>query len=477
MNTSVPFMTLTQVASEIASGQLSSIDATNACLDRIEKAAPVLDCIAEINPDAARKAARAADEKQARGTLQGPLHGVPLAHKDMYYRKGRISGCGSKIRASFVPDHTSTALSRLDDAGALDIARLNMVEFALGVTGHNDVMPTPKNPWNTEHFTGGSSSGSGASVAARLIYGALGSDTGGSIRLPSAACGLTGMKPTLGLVSRYGAMPLSHSLDTVGPLTRTIEDNALFLQTIAGQDDKDPSTSSRAVPDYLDGITDGVKGLRIGIPNSHFYDDIEPGVEALVRASLKVYEAAGAEIIPLDIPTSIGATNTMTGLLTTVEGATLHYEWLRDRYEDYGAQTRARFSIGLMTPATVYHQALSMRTKILSDFSAAVFDNVDVLHTPMINFPIPKYSKSDTIADQDFIELITRIGHCTRPINYLGLPGLNVPCGFTDNGLPCSFQLVGRPFDEKTLYRVGYAYERENEWVSKAPEIPDRKIS
>jgi aspartyl-tRNA(Asn)/glutamyl-tRNA(Gln) amidotransferase subunit A len=470
MSTDITHLTLSEVAKEISSGQLSSRDATQACLERIEAAAPKLECIAAIDPDAALEQARAADEKQASGRPLAPLHGVPLAHKDMYYRKGRVSGCGSKIRADFVPDHTSTALSRLDDAGALDIARLNMVEFALGVTGHNDVMPTPKNPWNIEHFTGGSSSGSGASVAGRLVYGALGSDTGGSIRLPAACCGLVGMKPTLGLVSRYGAMPLSHSLDTVGPLTRTTEDNALFLQTIAGHDEMDPSSSRHPVPDYLDGLKNGVKGLRIGVPTSHFYDDIDPGVEALVRASLEVYEAAGAEIITVEIPDSIKATNTMTGLLTTVEGATLHYEWLRDRYEDYGAQTRSRFSIGLMTPATVYHQALSMRAKILRDFATAVFDRVDVLHTPMINFPIPKYSTSDTIADQAFIDLITRIGHCTRPINYLGLPGLNVPCGFTDNGLPCSFQLVGRPFDEKTLYRVGYAYERENDWVTMAPK-------
>jgi len=471
MSDQITSLPLVEVADAIAKRKLSSVEVTEACLSRMDKQGPTLNCVAELHADQARDGAKKADKDLAGGKDIGPLHGVPLAHKDMYYRKGRVSGCGSKIRADFVPDQTSTALARLDDAGALDLARLNMVEFALGVTGHNDVMPTPRNPWNTEHFTGGSSSGSGAAVAARLIYGALGSDTGGSIRLPAACCGLVGMKPTLGRVSRFGAMPLSHSLDTVGPMTRTTKDNALMLQTIAGADGNDPNVSPLPVPDYLEEIEGGVKGLRIAVPNTHFYDGIDSGVEDLVRTSLKVYEAAGAEIIFVDLPESIKATNTMTSLMTAVEGSTLHYEWLRDRYEDYGAQTRTRFSLGFMTPAVRYHQAISMRARILSDFAAAVFEKADVLHTPMINMPIPKYSPDDTLANQNFLELIAKIGHCTRPINYLGLPGLNVPCGFTDNGLPCSFQLVGRPFDEKTLYRAGFAYERETKWTGMAPDI------
>jgi len=471
MSRPITHRTLDDIAREIAAGHLSSLEVTDACLARIEQVAPKLDCIADMDADAARTAARRSDQARRKNGNAGPLDGIPLAHKDMYYRQGRISGCGSKIRASFVPDHTATALQRLDRAGALDIARLNMVEFALGVTGHNDVMPTPRNPWNTAHFTGGSSSGSGAAVAARLVYGALGSDTGGSIRLPAACCGLVGMKPTLGRVSRYGAMPLSHSLDTVGPLTRTVRDNALLLGVIAGTDGNDPTTSPLAVPDYLDDIEGDIRGLRIGVPGTYFYDGIDPGVEQLVRSSLDVYRAAGADIIALDLPASIAATNSMTSLITAVEGSTLHYEWLRDRYDDYGNQTRTRFSLGLMTPATVYHQAISLRTKILDEFAGAVFDKVDVLHTPMINLPVPAYSPSDSVADQAFLDLIARIGHCTRPINYLGLPGLNVPCGFTDNGLPCSFQLVGRPFDEKTLYRAGYAYEQQTGWTDQAPDL------
>lgn len=471
MSTEITSLSLHDVAKELADRTVSSVEVTDACLERMEELNPVLNCAAEILADQARKDARAADDKRGQTDNPPPLLGVPLAHKDMYYRAGRISGCGSKIRADFRPDHTSTALSRLDTAGALDIARLNMVEFALGVTGHNDVMPTPKNPWNRDHMTGGSSSGSGSSVAARIVYGALGSDTGGSIRLPAAACGLVGMKPTYGRVSRYGAMPLSHSLDTVGPLTRTIKDNALMMQAISGFDENDVTSSKLPVPDYLNGIDSGVKGLKIGIPETYFYDEIDPAIEALVRDSLAKFESLGAELVPLKLPDSIAITNALCGLMTTAEGVALHKDWLKNRWDDYGEQTRNRFSPGLLLPAASYMEALNERAKILADFSNAVFDKVHVLHTPVIPIPIPTSAQSGDASSANFFALTNLIGRCTRPVNYLGLPGLNVPCGFTGPDLPVSFQLIGRPFDEKTLFRAGQAYETATDWTKRAPNI------
>ncbi len=471
MSTDITTLSLTAVAAALKNRDVSSVEVTEACLARMDKLNPVLDCALEITADQARADARTADENRSRSDKPAPLLGVPLAHKDMYYRAGRISGCGSKIRKDFVPDHTSTALSRLDAAGALDIARLNMVEFALGVTGHNAVMPTPKNPWNLDHMTGGSSSGSGSSVAARIVYGALGSDTGGSIRLPAAACGLVGMKPTYGRVSRYGAMPLSHSLDTVGPLTRTVKDNALMLQTIAGADENDPTSSPLAVPDYLEGIEAGVKGLRIGIPETYFYDEIDPAIETLVRDSLGVLEMLGALLVPVKIPDSIAATNALCGLITTTEGAALHQDWLKNRWDDYGEQTRNRFSPGLLMPAVQYLEALNGRAKILADFSEAVFSHVDVLHTPVIPIPIPTSAESGNVQSAAFFALTNLIGRCTRPVNYMGLPGLNVPCGFTGPDLPVSFQLIGKPFDEKTLYRAGQAYEQATDWTTRSPSL------
>ncbi|RMD65400.1 MAG: amidase, partial [Alphaproteobacteria bacterium] len=239
---------LVEAARGIVARQFSSLELTEACLARIARIGPALNCIAAIDPDAARHAARAADDELAAGRIRGPLHGVPLAHKDMFYRAGRRSACGSRILADFIPEVTAHVLTRLDAAGALDIAQLNMVEFALGTTGHNEITGTPRNPWNPAHIPGGSSSGSAVAVAARLVFAALGSDTGGSIRLPAACCGLIGLKPTYGRVSRFGVMPLSFTLDHIGPLARTVADAAWILQVIAGPDPADPTSSPQPVP-------------------------------------------------------------------------------------------------------------------------------------------------------------------------------------------------------------------------------------
>ena len=413
--------------------------------------------------------ARFADQEIKAGKSLGPLHGIPLAHKDMYYRQGRISACGSKIMANKVAEQTSTALARLDEAGALDVARLMMVEFALGITGHNDVAGTPLNPWNTAHMTGGSSSGSGVAVAAGLVYGALGSDTGGSIRFPASCCGVVGMKPTWGRVSRFGAMPLSHSLDTVGPLTRTVSDNALIMQAIAGHDPQDPTSSPHRVPDYSSFLKKGVKGLKVGMPENYFYDPVVPEIEKIVRTSLDVLKECGAELVPVRIPDSITDTNAMTSIIISSEGAALHAKWMQERPQDYGPQTLGRFSSGLFLPATRYQQAINLRQQILAEFQAAVFEHVDILHLPVMIVPVPTAEEVNMTSRPGYLEFIGRMGHCTRPINYMGLPSLTVPCGFTTNGLPTSFQLVGRPYDEATLYQAGHAYQNETDWPNVAP--------
>jgi aspartyl-tRNA(Asn)/glutamyl-tRNA(Gln) amidotransferase subunit A len=471
MTDEITSLSLTEAAQAIRDKKISSVEMTQACLARMERLAPVLDCIAEVKPDAALAAAAEADADLATGNRRGPLHGVPLAHKDMYYRRGRISACGSKIRADFVPDQTSTALTRLDEAGALDIARLNMVEFALGLTGHNEVVPTPRNPWNTDHMTGGSSSGAGSAVAARLVYGAMGSDTGGSIRFPASCCGLIGMKPTYGRVSRFAVMPLSHSLDTLGPLTRTVADNAAMLGAIAGPDGNDATASPLPVPDYLAGLEDGIKGLRVAIPENLFYDPVDSEVRVLMDDSVQVMRQLGADIIPVKIPDSVTATNGMNNLISMTEGAALHQNWIAERSQDYGRQTLGRLITGLCASATRYIQALNLRHKILAEFAEAVFEKADILHLPSMIVPVPTLAESDLAGNPGFSEFITKMGHCTRPFNYLGLPGLSVPCGFTKSGLPAGMQLVGRPFDEATLYRAARAYERETGCTDQAPAL------
>jgi aspartyl-tRNA(Asn)/glutamyl-tRNA(Gln) amidotransferase subunit A len=308
-------------------------------------------------------------------------------------------------------------------------------------------------------------------VAARLVYGALGSDTGGSIRLPAAACGLVGVKPTFGRVSRYGAMPLSFTLDTVGPLARSVADAALILQTIAGPDPSDPTTGSEPVPDYLSDLEAGVRGLRIATPENYFYDPVDAEVAALARASLEVFAALGAEIVPVEMPASIELGNPLTMLILAVEGAAFHGRWLEQRRADYGRQTLGRLLPGLLYPAKRYVEALSLRRKVVDELRAAVFERADVLHTPVWPFPLPTIEESDLAANPGFTEFIAATGHCSRPVNYAGLPGVSVPAGFTANGLPSAFQLVGRPFDEALLLRAARAYERETACTAPAPVL------
>ena len=463
-------LSLTEVAVKIANKELSAVEATEATLDRIERHGSALNCIADVDPEDALAQARASDDHLAKHGAKGPLHGVPLAHKDMYYRAGRVSACGSKIRADYVPDITSTALKKLDDAGALEVARLNMVEFATGPTGHNEVTGTPRNPWNTDHITGGSSSGSGSAVAGRLVFGALGSDTGGSIRIPSYCNGLVGMKATYGRVSRYGAMPLSFSLDHVGPLCRTVTDCAIFTQAIAGYDPDDPTTSREPVGDYMTQIEDGVHGLRIAVPANHFFEEIDDEVRAAVEDAVEVYRKLGAEIVEIEVP-GIDNGFALGEVLGRVEAATYHSSWLHERPEDYGTQTRNRLMQGFYYPGTRYIEALNLRGQLLSQFTDTVFAVADALIAPAVPFQVPTVVDTDVGANQGFLDMIAGFGRCTRPFNFLGLPALSVPYGFTSNGLPTGYQIVGRSFDEATLFRAARAFERETGCTDREPEI------
>ncbi|MBL6945573.1 MAG: amidase [Rhodospirillales bacterium] len=471
MNADSPLgLSLADVATAIENRDVSSFEVTQAAVRELETRGRDLNVVAGIDPESVLSAARRADDELAAGRRRGPLHGVPLAHKDMYYRAGRISGCGSRIREDFVPEVTSTALERLDAAGALDIARLNMVEFAAGPSGHNEIVGTVSNPWNPGYLTGGSSSGPAAAVSGRMVYGALGSDTGGSIRLPASACGLTGIKATYGRVSRFGAMPLSFSLDHVGPLTRTVEDCALMLQIISGYDPHDPTSSRNPVPDFRQQLENGVKGCRIAVPENYFYDPLAGDVTKVMQESIRVFEKLGAEIVPVPVPGIEGA-NPLVTLIIAVEAAAYHDRWMRERPQDYGKQTLGRFRAGLFFPGVRYVEALSFRQEFLARFNEAVFSKADVLHAPVWPYPVPTIAESDLEANPGFSEFVMNLTHCTRPFNYLGLPTLSVPGGYTDNGLPCGFQLIGRAFDETTLFRFARAYERETGWTSEAPPI------
>lgn len=462
-------LSLTAVAKAIAEKKLSSREVTQSCLDRIGKFNPGLNAFMAIEADEALQAADAADAVLAKGGLGGPLHGVPLAHKDMYYDKGKIVTCGSKIRKDFVAPTTSTALQRLKDAGTVRLGSLQMVEFAYGPTGHNPHYGPVRNPWNTDHITGGSSSGSGSAVAARLTFAALGSDTGGSIRMPAHFCGVTGLKTTVGRISRAGAMPLSWSLDTVGPLAQTVEDCALLTQLMAGADPEDPTASASPVPDLMAATKHPIKGLKIGIPGAFYVDDLDSEVARALDETLAVLKKEGAEIVKVELPDQRQLTAACQFVLAT-EAASLHKRWMIERPQDYGAQVLMRLQNGLAIPAVAYLEALRWRGPALSAYLAAV-EGTDAVLAPVAPMPAPTIAESDVGNSLEAEAVIQRVTRFTRPINYLGLPSLSIPSGFTGSGLPVGMQIIGRSFDEAMLVRIGSAFQRATDHHRKVPNL------
>ena len=470
MSVQIHAMSLTALADALAARELSAVEVMEATVARAERLQPLLNCFISLEIERALEAAAAADAALARGETPGPLHGVPIAHKDMFYRAGLVSTCGSRILADFVPDHDSTALARLTAAGAITLGGLNMAEFATGPTGHNGHWGDCRNPWNPEHISGGSSSGSGAAVGGRVVFGALGSDTGGSVRLPAACCGVVGLKPSEGLVSRHGIMALSQTMDTVGPLCRTVRDAARMTRAMAGHDPCDPNSVPRPVPDYESGLEQRVKGIRIGVPSNWAYELATDETRKLMGESLQVLREAGAETVEVPVPDMQRITD-LSNVVFTSEAAALHEPWLTERPDDYQAQVRNRYEPGLHVRATRYLQALRGRAAVLDEFTNAVFARADVLHTPALPFPVPTRSETDVAAGDAMTGMVAGISWCTRPTNYLGIPALVVPCGFTENGLPAAFQLMGPPFAEEMLFRIGHAYQSATDWHTHSPPI------
>ncbi|MCW5703437.1 MAG: amidase [Bradyrhizobium sp.] len=463
-------MSLTAVARAIAGKKVSSREVTQSCLDRIAKWNPKLNAFMAIEADDALKAADAADAALAKGDVKGALHGVPLAHKDMYYDAGKVVTCGSKIRKDFVASTTATALQRLKDAGTVRLGSLQMVEFAFGPTGHNPHYGAVRNPWNTDHITGGSSSGSGSAVAARLTFAALGSDTGGSIRMPAHFCGVTGLKTSVGRVSRAGAMPLSWSLDTVGPLARTAEDCALLTGIMAGADPEDPTASALPVPDYMAATQQPIKGLRIGVPSAFYVDDLDAEVARILDETLATLRKEGAEIVKVELPDQRQLSAACQIVLAT-EAASLHKRWMIERPQDYGAQVLMRLQNGLAIPAVSYLEAMRWRGPALAAYLAAV-EGTDAMIAPVAPMPAATIAESDVGNSLEAEAVIQRITRFTRPINYLGLPSLSIPSGFTRSGLPVGMQIVGRSFDEAMLLRIGAAFQRATDYHARVPNLP-----
>jgi aspartyl-tRNA(Asn)/glutamyl-tRNA(Gln) amidotransferase subunit A len=462
-------LSLSDLAADIRNRKISSVEATQALLTRIKDWQPLLNAFVRLDAEEALAAARQADAALAKSDAVGPLHGVPLAHKDMYYIAGKPAGCGSKVREGWIAPATSTAIARLQNAGAFSIGALHMAEFAYGPTGHNAYLGPARNPWDPLHITGGSSSGSGAAVAARLTYAALGSDTGGSIRMPAHCCGVTGLKTTTGRVSRANAMPLSFTLDTVGPLARSAEDCALIAAVIAGADPLDPVTDQS--PLWSDDLAKRpADTLTIGVPTQFYVDGLDADVAASLDAAIKTFEKLGARIVSVDLPDQTAVAAAALVVLA-VEATSLHAPWLRTRAEDYTPQVRNRLENGLGYSAIEYLEALRWRGPALAAHLAAI-DDVDIVLAPASRSAAPKITETDVGGGPNAEELVVAVMRFMRPVNYLGLPVLTVSAGWSSNGLPIGLQLIGRPFGDETCVALGRAFQQATDYHTRIPVLP-----
>ena len=476
-------LTLTEAATAIARRETTATALLESCLAAIDAHEHQVNATIWIDREGALQAAEAADHATATGQPLGPLHGVPLAHKDMYYQAGRVSTCGSAIRAGWTAPRTATVLDRLHAAGSVTFAGLNMAEFAQNPTGHNRHHGDCHNPWNLPYITGGSSSGSGAAVAARFTYAALGSDTGGSIRLPASACGVTGLKPTQTRVSRAGVMPLSFSMDNVGPLARTAQDCARLMSVIAGPDPQDPTAARNPVPDYEAALTGTLAGQRIGLVTNPALVGTSPEITAAIEAATRVLTARGATVAPIALPL-MDAVSAYVAVVSRAEAAAIHARWMRDRPHDYAIHLSGRIYPGYAIPASYYIEALSARGPILRAFCTEVFATVDILALPTIPTPLPTLAETDIDAnagprgefggDPAVLPRFMAVSANTRPFNYLGLPAISLPCGFDANACPIGLQLVARPFGEPRLLQAADAYQRDTDWHARLPPLDQR---
>ncbi len=459
------FKTITEVAALIKSKQLSPVEVAAAMLERIEKLDGRYKSYATLMADQAMAAARAAEQEIASGNYRGPLHGVPVAVKDLCFTRGVRTMGGTKALANHVTDFDSTVVAKLESAGAVLLGKLNLTEGAMG--GYNPEFDVPQNPWNAERWTGSSSSGSGVATAAGLCFGSLGSDTGGSIRFPAAACGVVGLKPTWGRVSRYGVMALAESLDHVGPLTRSSADAGIILQAIAGEDSNDPTTLSDAVPDMLDGIAQGVRGVRIGLDEKYATNGVDPELAQAVLAGIKALEGQGAEIVEVQMP-DIDSYVPAWPVLCSAEAVAAHQATYPSQRDDYGPWFRGWLDMGAKVTGAEYARANNMRAEC-NGLLRRVFERIDVLACPSMIAPPHPVTLEKSYGPMDDMRG-TAFQRYTAPYDFSGVPTLSVPCGLNSEGLPLSLQFVGKHLAERLLCRVGYAYEQATEWHSMHPQ-------
>ncbi|MEM7007860.1 MAG: Asp-tRNA(Asn)/Glu-tRNA(Gln) amidotransferase subunit GatA [Thermodesulfobacteriota bacterium] len=484
----VEHLTIKHASELIESKEISPVELANAFLQRIEEKDQALNTYISVMADRALETAAQAEKEILSGNYKGPLHGIPLALKDIFITKDVTTTCGSKMLENFIPPYDATVTQKLMDSGAVILGKNNMDEFAMGSSTENSFFGPTKNPWDIEKVPGGSSGGSASATAASLCMGSIGTDTGGSIRQPAAFCGVVGMKPTYGRVSRFGMVAFASSLDQAGPFTKTVEDTALILNSISGHDPKDSTCANVAVPDYTQALKDDLKGLKIGVPKEYFVDGMDEDVEQAAKLAISELQNLGAEIIEISLPHTeyavltyyIIAPSEASSNLARYDGVkygyraqgaeTLNEMYFKTRAEGFGDEVKRRIMLGTYALSSGYYDAYylkaqKVRTLIKKDFDQA-FEKVDAIvapTTPEVAFKIGEKTQDPlTMYLSDVL---------TIPCNIAGLPGISVPCGFSKEGLPIGIQVLGKAFDEETVLHVAHSYENNTDWSNKTPEI------
>jgi aspartyl-tRNA(Asn)/glutamyl-tRNA(Gln) amidotransferase subunit A len=468
-DTELHALTIAELAPLLKKREISPVELTAAYLERIDAVDSTLNAYITIMADAAQAQAQERDAELMAGEYRGPLHGVPIALKDLYDTAGVPTTAGSRIFADRVPDSDASTVSLLRAAGAIIIGKTNLHEFAYGVTNDTSYFGATRNPWDPERVPGGSSGGSGAAVAAGLCAAATGTDTGGSIRMPAALCGIVGLKPTYGRVSCAGVIPLAWSLDHCGPLTRSVMDAAIMLFAMAGWDPQDPATLAEPVEDYLLALRPSAEGLRIAVDPAYSFSRVDPEVEAAVKDALAVLQNLGAKLVEVELPRVSEAAQAALTVLDA-EATSYHEQFLKNRPEDYQPTVRDRLGRGFQVRGIDYALARRVGQWMALDFET-LFDDVDLIATPATAIPAPKLGQEQVEIGHENVDVRGAVAQFTRVFNLTGLPAISVPCGFSSAGLPIGLQLAGAQLDEATVLRAAHAYEQATDWHTRHPEL------
>jgi aspartyl-tRNA(Asn)/glutamyl-tRNA(Gln) amidotransferase subunit A len=466
-------VTLLEAARALRAGGVSPLELTERCLRRIEALNPRLNAFLTVTADLARAQARQAGEERRQGMDRGPLHGIPIAHKDLFCTAGVRTTSGSKVFENYVPAFDAAVVERLREAGAVMLGKTNLHEHAYGITSANPHFGPVRNPWDEGRIPGGSSGGSAAAVAAGMCFLATGSDTGGSIRVPASYCGVTGLKPTFGLVSKYGALPLGFSLDHAGPLTLTVRDAALALGAMAGHDPRDPNSAPVPPAEYLPPDSIGsLKGFKIGIPLNFYFDNLDPEVDHAVRSMARLARDLGAELVEVRVPGG-DQLNAIAQITLLAEAASVHEPYLRKQRSRYGGDVRALLDMGRVIPAVDYLQAQRLRRRIQGVY-LGILKTAGCLLTPATPIAAPLAGQDEVAVGGQVEDTRLATTRLVRGVNALGLPALSMPAGFTPGGLPAGLQLIGPPFGEKQLLYIGAALEDAAGFASRRPPLAEQ---